>query len=428
VTGDTARTDERGGYTLSVPDGEATVTAEALGYESLTREITPGEGRNVAFRSEVRPDIQRASRVPERVAPGDSVSLEFDVEHVRFATVFAGESPLLIDRSAVSLRLNGDPIRPEEPKNVAGATTLRLELSVEEGARGIVPLTVSLSDEDRNTGIDLDPIRVHERPLQVAADEDPQTAIDVAAPETTVALAADRWDLEMGGVDPPFSESQYRNPILEETRDDRAGLVVDKPLELAAADGHEPTLLVSGGESGNRTFGVQIASHFATLEDVEVVTEGARAAVNVLSSDGVRLRNLTLSGATNGVYSQFTKSLAVSDSDVSATETGIALQDFSVNALIEANTIRNAETGVFLSGRIGDRLLEVDATVRENTFECVGTDVDGDGRARLGEGDGETELIGGEPPEDSMFDLLLYAATAASIGVLFYPYGRRRWG
>jgi hypothetical protein len=428
VTGEAVDTDDRGRYSLAVPDGEATVTAARIGYESVTRRVDPGEGRDLSFESEIRPDIRRAGRPPARVAPGDSVTLELAVEHAEFLTIFVRESPRLLDASAATVKLNGDPATVGEPIEVAeDVSRLQIELDVDEGARGVVPLGVSLADGERDAPIDLDPIHVHERPMQVTEDEDLQAAVDVAVPETTVSLAGDRWNLAVEGFESPFPDARLANPIFERTRDDQAGLVIDDPITLAAADGHEPTLAAEGG-SGERTFGVQVSSHFATLEGVEVVAEGATAAVNVLDGDGVHLRNMAVSGADNGVHAQFTKSLVTSDCTISAGGIGVALRDFSVNALVRDNAIRDADTGVFLSGRVGERLFDVDAEVTANTFESVGTDVEKEGTATITDGDGEPKEVGGAPPANSPLDLVLYAATAVAVGVLFYPYARRRLG
>lgn len=424
VTGDTAQTDRQGRYTLSVAEGDATLTAEAAGYEPVTRRVAPGDGREIGFQSERRPDIQRAGRHPTHVAPGDSVSLDFDVNNAEFATILGRESPLLVDISTVSVRINGEPASVGDPIDIAEQTTLRVELEVDDGARGVIPLDLSLADGERNAEIGLDPIRVHERPMRVADGEDIQRAIDIAAPDTTIELASDRWELSVEGFELPFAESRYRNPILEQSREDEAGLVVDKPIKIVAAAEHNPTLVVDGG-SGDRTFGVQIASHFATLGAVEVVADGATASVSVLGSDGVRLRNLTLSGAANGVDAQITKSLVVRDSNISAGETAVALGDLSLNALVQNNTVRDADRGVFLSGRVGERLFDVDATVAGNTFQNVGTDIDTEGTATITGSDGEPREGSGRPPENSPLDLLLYVATATAIGALFYPYGRR---
>ncbi|MFC6874107.1 S8 family serine peptidase [Halobellus marinus] len=427
VTGDTARTDDQGRYTLSVPEGEATITAEAVGYGPVTRRTAPGDGRDLTFDAERRPDIQRAGRPPTHAAPGDSVSLEFDVEHAEFATLQGRESPHLIDPSAVSVRMNGEQAQVEQPTDISEAATLRIELDIDDGARGLVPLSVSLANGEQNTNVDLDPIHVHERPLRVAEGEDVQAAIDTAAPDTTVALAGDRWELPIEPFESPLPESRFGNPIFDSTREDEAGLVVGNPITLAAAEGHDPTLVARGG-SGDRTFGVRIASHFATLRGIEVVAEGATAAVSVLDGDGVRLRNLTLSGAANGVSAQFTKSLVVRGCRIAAGETGVALRDLSVNGLVRDTTIQDADQGVFLSGQVGERLFDVDATVTGNTFESIGTDIDTEGRATITGSDGEKRQLGGAPPGDSRLDLLLYAATAGAIGALFYPYGRRRLG
>lgn len=426
VTGDSTETDISGRYTLSVPSGEATVTAEAVGYESVTRRVVPGDG-DLGFESEERPDLQRAAEIPTQMAPGDSISLEFDIEHAEFATVSARESPHSLDPSSVSVRINGESVETGNPTNVADATTLRLGLEVEDGIRGVIPLSIGLSAGEPTTQTDLDSIHVHERPMEVTPDEDFQRAIDVAAPETTVALAGDRWNLSVAEFEPPFPDARYGNPVFKQSRGDRAGLVVDKPLTLTAVEDNQPTLIVSGG-SDDRTFGLQIASHFVTVQNVEVVAEDATAAVSALGSDGVRLQNMGLSGATNGVFAQFTKSLRVIESTISSTETGVTLRDLSVNALVEENNIQSAGTGVFLSGRTGERLFEVDAEVTGNTFGSVGSDFDREGTATITGGDGETKAGGTKPPGNSMLDIVLYAATATAIGGLFYPYARRRLG
>lgn len=427
MTGDTAQTDDAGQYTLSVADGEATITATAVGYESVTQRLRPGDTGDLSFETEIRPAIQRASPVPSHVTPGESVTLEFDVEHAEFATIFGGDSPYLIEKSALSVRINGAPATVGEPTNIVDASRLRIELAIEDGARGLLPLSIGLAAGEANAGIDLDPIHVHQQPLAVAADEDVQRAIHVAAPETTVALAGDRWEIAAEGFDPPLPDPAYNNPVLQQTRDDKAGLVVEKPITLTAAEGHDPTLVVTG-DTGARTFGVQIATHFATFEGIEVVAEGATATVSVIGSDGVHLENLTLSGATNGVFAQFTKSLVVSECDISAGDTAVALRDLSVHGLVQNTTLRDAQRGVFLSGRVGERLFDVDATVSGNTFENVATDIDTEGTARLTGEDADGVVTGTEPPTGSPLDLLLYAATATAVGGLFVPYARRRLG
>jgi hypothetical protein len=427
VTGDTTETDESGQYTLSVPSGTATVTAETTGYEPVTRRVTPENGGDISVTSEVRPDIQLASRPPTHVAPGETVAIEFDIEHAEFATIRGRESPHIIDISAVSGRINGEPVPVEEPTEIGAQSTLTVELEISDGARGTLPLSISLAAGTQNATIDLDPIHVHERPMRVTEEQDIQAAIDAAAPETTILLDGDQWERTVETRDPPLPEGRYSNPTINNTRGDKSAVVIDTPLTLRAAEGREPTIAVSAGSS-DRTFGLQIASHFLTLEDIEVTGGGAMGAISVLASDGVHLLNVDLSGATNGVYAQFSKSPVVSGSTISATESGIALRDLSVNALVDGNTVRDAETGVFLSGRTDERLFAVDATVTGNTFEGVGDDIDTEGTATIRDGSGETKQVGGEPPENSMLDIVLYAATATTIGALFYPYARRRLG
>jgi hypothetical protein len=424
VTGDEAQTDEQGRYTLSVPPGKTTVTVSAVGYDSISRRVDPGDGRDLAFESERRPAIQRVSRPPTHVAPGETLSIEFVVEHAEFATVFAEESAVPIEPSAISARLDGEPIEIGEPTNVEGETAIRLELDIATGTRGLLPVTVGLANGEQNASLTVGPIHVHERPMQVEAGADLQAAVDAAAPGTTVALADGEWDLAIDPVESPLPESRYNSPVFEATRDDQAGLVVDNRITLAAADGAAPTLVATGG-SGERRFGIQITSHFATLREVAVVAEGAAAAVSVLDGDGVRLRDLSLSGADRGVHAQFTKSLDVRGSRISAATTGVDLRDITLNALVRNNEIRDAERGVFLSGRAGDQLFDVDADVAGNSFEGIETEIDTEGTATIRGESGDERQVAGDPPQDSMLDLLLYAATAGAVGILFYPYGRR---
>ena len=427
VTGDEARTDEQGRYTLSVPPGEAAVTAAAVGYDPVTRAVEPGDGRDLAFDSERRPDIRRASRPPAHVAPGDTLSFEFAIEYAEFATFFIEESAVPVDPSAISARLDGEPIEIGEPTNVEGETALRLELDIAAGTRGLLPVAVSLANGERNAGLTLDPVPVHARPMRVEAGADLQAAVDAAAPGTTVALAGGEWDIAVEPAQSPLPESRYNSPVFEPTRDDQAGLVVDKRITLAAAEGADPTLVATGG-SGERRFGIQVTSHFAALRGIEVVAEGATAAVSVLDGDGVRLRDLSLLGADRGVHAQFIKSLDVRESRISAATTGVELRDISLNGLVRNNEIRDAERGVFLSGRSGDQLFDVDADIVGNDFEGVETEIETEGTATVrGEG-GDERQVAGDPPADSMLDLLLYAATAGAVGILFYPYGRRRLG
>jgi hypothetical protein len=426
VSGATAETGDEGHYSLAVPAGEATLTASATGYEPVTGPVTPGSGRDVSFEAERRPDIRLAARPPERIAPGDTVGLEFEVEHAEFATVFVGDGGVAVDPGGVTVAIDGEPAPVGEPAELSGEATLRIDLEVDAGARGLLAVDVSLADGEQNASIEVGPVHVHEQPLRVAGSDDVQRAVAVAAPETTVSLAGDRFELPASPTDSPLPEPRYANPIVEQTRNDAAGLLVDKPIELVAGDGHEPTLVLTGAGSDGRTVGVQVASHFATVDGVDVAAEGATAAVSVLDGDGVHLRNLGLSGATTGVLSQVTKSLVVGGSTITAAEYGVALRDFSTNALIEDNTISDAETGVFLTGRAGDKLFDVEASVSGNTFDGVGTDIRRSGPATILDSDGDRRGTDPTAPSGSMLDLLLYGVTATAVGALFYPALRRR--
>lgn len=113
VTGDSSQTDEQGRYALSVPDGDPTIFADTVGYESITRRVDPSEGGDLSFESEIRPDIQRTRRLSTQVAPGTTTTLELAIEHAEFATIFVGESPHLVETTRrvalVDLEASGRP-------------------------------------------------------------------------------------------------------------------------------------------------------------------------------------------------------------------------------------------------------------------------------------------------------------------------------
>ena len=99
----------------------------------------------------------------------------------------------------------------------------------------------------------------------------------------------------------------------------------------------------------------------------------------------------------------------------------MTLREFSVNAAVRENTRRDTGRDVFLSGQTGETLVDVDATVSGNRFENVATEIDTEGTTMTRDASGEQRRASGEPPGDSKLDLLLYAATAAAVGVLFSP-------
>jgi hypothetical protein len=427
-TGDSTTTDASGRFELAVPAGQATLTARATGYEPVTRQLAPGKGQEIAFETERRPVVERVERSPTRLAPGASATVEVAVANAEFMTVFVRESPASIGADPVSLRVAGNAATLDEPTAIdPEAHTLRIDVTVDAAARGTLQLGISVAAGEATDSIELAPIHVHADPLRLTGEDDIQAAIAQAAPETTVELAGDTWTLDPQPTNSPLPESRYQTPVFESTREDRAGLLIETPVELVAADGATPTLELADAGGGERTFGIQITPHFTTVEGIEVNAPGATAAISVLDGDGVHLEGVTVAGGATGVLAQFTKSLVVRNTTIDATDTAIALQEFSLNALLEGNTLRNAELGVFLSGRIGERLFDVDATVTDTTYDGVKTELDTEGTATVRDGSGATKVTGDEAPEDSPLDLLLYGSAATLLAVLLYPFGKGKF-
>jgi nitrous oxidase accessory protein NosD len=166
---------------------------------------------------------------------------------------------------------------------------------------------------------------------------------------------------------------------------------------------------------------VRIIANYVRVEGIAVDGDGVGTAVNVLDGSAVHLDGLTVGGADTGIHSQFNASLAVRDCAIEATDTGVRLTDASQNTLMQNNDITGAERGVFADSR--NTPLDISAVVEGNAFENVGTDVSAEGLVDIPGYD-----VGADRPGDSSLDLLLYALTAGSLGLLFIPYALRRRG
>jgi hypothetical protein len=159
-------------------------------------------------------------------------------------------------------------------------------------------------------------------------------------------------------------------------------------------------------------------ANYVTLEGIEIDGDGIETAVNVLDGSGVHLDGLTVANAPTGVHSQFNASLAVRSCELTVSGTGIVLTDGTQNALLRDNAITGSQRGVFVDSERTP--LDVSTELDDNRFENVETEVDSAGLVDIAGRD-----IGGSPG-DSSLDLLLYAMTAGSLGLLFVPYALRR--
>jgi len=409
ASGPEATTDEDGSYALAVPSGTETVTADAVGYEPVERTVEAGAAdADLAFETRVVPDAERVEPVPTQAAPGETITLAFDVAHADAALIEVAGEGRRVAPSAFDLAVNGSAVAVGEPVSLPADTRrLTVELTSHEAARGTVEVGVEVGNragELTTRAFALGPVHVHETPLRVGADEDIQRALDAAAPDTRVELADAAWEIEASAFEPTFPSSlldvPFLGPELESARDDEAGLVVDRPLTLTAADGADPTISVTGVGSTGRTVGVRVGADYATVSDVAVEADGALAGVSVLDGTGVEVEGVSVSGAAHGVLGEITFGLLARANDLRTGESGVRLDWLAWNALVSENRIRDAARGVVLDGG----LFIAESRLERNRFENVGTEVvtEGEGvdfeRVARGEGTATPET-GTETPD-----------------------------
>jgi hypothetical protein len=422
-TGVSATTDADGTYALSGIGDGGTIAATAVGYEPEERTVESGGDGDITLGTETGPDIARADRPPTHLESGDSVTVAFDIANAEIANLVSLETPHRLPESELTLSVNGEPAAFENAVTLSDdPSTLRVEIEAAPEARGRLNLGVGVGAEAddgefETSQIDLDGIHVHPTPFQIEGGTDLQRAVDIAAPNVRLELGAGQYDVETAPFDRTFPASRTSTfgPIFEPAMDDPVGLVVDKPLTIAAADDGSQVVVRDDTDDG---IGVRVAANYVTLEGIEIDGGGIETAVNVLDGSGVRLDGLTVSNANTGIHSQFNASLAVRNCELTVSETGVVVTDGTQNALLRSNAITGARRGVFVDSERTP--LGVSTELVENRFEDVETEVDSAG---------VVEIAGRDvAPGGSALDLLLYALTAGSLGLLFVPRALRRRG
>jgi hypothetical protein len=422
-TGISTTVDADGMYALSGIGDGGTITVAAVGYEAEERTVEPGGNGDVTLGTETRPDIARAERLPTHLESGGSVTLAFDIAHAEAANLVSLETTHQISDSELTLSVNGEPAAFENAVDLSDdPSTLQVEIEADSGAVGRLDLGVGVGAEAadgefRTSQIDVTEIHVHPTPFQIEGGTDLQRAVDIAAPDARLELAGEQFDVETDSFDRTFPATRTSTfePIFGPAMDDPVGLTIDKPLTIAAV--RDGPRIVAHDDTGNG-IGVRVIANYVTLEGIEIDGDGIETAVNVLDGSAVNLEGLTIANAQTGVHSQFNASLAVRNCDLSVSEMGVLVADGTQNALIQNNAIEGAARGVFVDGE--GTPLDVSADVRDNRFEDIETEVDTVGIVDMAGRDA------GEPPGDFPLNLLLYALTAGSLGLLFAPYAFRR--
>jgi hypothetical protein len=445
------RTDERGRYTLSVPSGEQPIAAAVVGRETAVQVVDPASTDTTRFELEPAAEAQAELRGPmaTRVDPGGVATAEFETAGAETITVEAETTgPLSTD--ALTLRIDGQSAEFGEPFEVQD--DWRRGIDIEIGADGEAPPGsvrphVTFEGGGETVSGRLDPLYVHSNPFRIGPEFPVglQEPVNLFAPGTTIAL----------------EDGSY-----EATGDGSAPLVVDRPVSLVAAEGADPTVVAEGTEAG-----VLVTDNDVELRGLRIEADGAAAGVQVgtrgvgreteapsgvtvadnevvgatdgivtfgaptlwiernrieATGNGTRIagpqraavRNNEITGATVGIAIEG-RIIGVSNNRVADAETGIVL-DVPIGAIealgggfgtIDANTVEDADEGVRIVGAAPD------GAVGDNTFRNVDDE-------RVGSTGG---VASAADVEDSPLGAVLYGSAALTVGLLFVPYGLRRF-
>ncbi|WP_312907947.1 S8 family serine peptidase [Natronosalvus caseinilyticus] len=324
---------------LAIDDLSRVAHASSLGLGTFVdRDAVTDAGRsllgNLVAHAAATPPIDVVTPPAERVAPGESVTLEVAVENLEEMEV--GVTGLqFLDEGDLSLSIDGERVAFDDPLEFDaydGTVEITVDTSQRIGEFAISTRFVTLGDRDQEieTAATFRPTTVYESPLRVPEQvDDLQAAVDFVREGDTVELADGVYE-----VDTP-------------DRGFQTGLYVGTPgITIRGVDGATPSIVHERDLPGPRI--IHLGADDVTLENVEAnVIDGEVDSKNaigtgVLAGDGtsnVTIRNVTAAG-TFGVQLHETTDALVEDVTAFGTVVGVGT-DSGFFGTVDGATIRN---------------------------------------------------------------------------------------
>lgn len=356
--GPRTETDPNGRYELALPPGSQPVGATGLGFETTGASLDPADTntRDFQLTPSAELGVAVADRMAERIDPGGTATATFDVANAERVVVEPTVNGLL-EPGELQLTVDGDEAAFGEPVEIDPDRT-RVEIGV-----GVPPATLvgqfrlSYEFTGGNSSVTGESHRVyaHRDPLVISAADPPtlQVPVDLVAPRTTIELS--------GGEGAAVAEAG-----------DSAGIVIDKPLTLTAADGATPTVQFSA-DGAERPAAVLVTANDVTVSGLTVEGAGATTGVRVGRTAalqrglpqpaGVTIRNCTVSGADTAVHAGQAPALRIEGNELTATTTAVSVgrqvpfRDSTTvtsraTTTITGNSITDVETGIDVAGQV----------------------------------------------------------------------------
>lgn len=365
----TTRTDSQGTYELTLPPISQPVGAIGLGFDRARTRLNPADTETQSFelaRTDSL-DIEMTERMPTRVDPGEAVTATFDAANAETITVQLGERGPF--EPGLELTVNGTPAAFGEPVTVDPDRT-QLTVSVAVPGDAFVARfrpRYEITGGDSSVSGRGHLVHAHPDPWLISPSDPPdlQTPVDLMAPRTTLELTGGQGKAVAGA-------------------EDDAGIVIDKPLTLTAADGATPRIQFSNESDGNSPIAL-VTANDVTISGLVIEGEGAGTGVQVARDravprvvpqpSGVTVSDLAISGVDTAIHAGHAPSLRIVNNELTANATGISVgrrvefrESVTVTGrtktTIRENTVTDAETGIDVAGQV--------AGIEGNTLSNIG--------------------------------------------------------
>ncbi|MFP8958316.1 S8 family serine peptidase [Natrialbaceae archaeon A-CW3] len=324
---------------LAIDDLSRVIHASSLGLGMFVDRdaITPAGKTllgNLVTHAATTPPIDVVSPSAERIAPGESVTLEVAADAL--VEVEVGVTGLqFLSEDDLTLSIDGEDVAFDEPvayDEYDGTVDITVHTADRIGKFALTTRFVTLGErgQEIETAATFRPTTVYESPLRVPEQiDDLQAAVDFVREGDTVELADGVYE-----CDAP-------------DRGFQTGLYIETPgITLRGFDGATPSIIHERDLPAPRI--IHVGADDVTLENVEAnvvdgdVDEKNAIGTGVLAGDGthnVTIRNVTAAG-TFGVQLRETTDVTVED--VSAFETVIGVgTDSGFTGTVDGATIRN---------------------------------------------------------------------------------------
>ena len=369
--GPTTETDARGRYELTVPPGIQPIGATDLGFDMAATRIDPTETDTREFQLDRtdETEVEMTDRMATRIDTGEETTATFDVANAQTIAVNI-ESEGLFDPEELALSVAGTAAAFGEPVSIdPDQTRMTVGVSVPESALvGQFRLFYEFTGGGESVTGEGHLVHAHPDPFVIAPDDPPtlQVPIDLVAPRTTIELMDGRG-----------------NAVAE--ADDSAGLVIDKPLTLTAADGATPNIQFSD-EGAEEPAVALVTANDVTISGLVVNGTDAETGIRVARDgaiprpvpqpSGVTVRELVISGADTAVRAGQAPALRIIHNELTAETTGISVGrrvDFRdsvtvtgrAKTTVRENAITDVETGIDVAGQV--------AAIEGNSLSNIGT-------------------------------------------------------